>query len=392
MSGLAVEEVGTTPGFRAALRANRGIAVLVVLVLVIAVVLALAQSSRKRGFLDPQATDPRGSRAVAALLEQQGVTVLRVTDAGAARRALDDAGPDVTLLVAPTAAVSADMAGAVTGATTEHIVLVTPDITALTELAPDVRETGYRESDAELAAACAWDVAVRTGPLSVAGPTYATDRTSAESCWGGGVLDLPSGSGERATTVIAPAAALTNDSLDSSGNAAMVLGALGRSATLVWWLPSPRDPLAFRQGDTVTVTDLVPPWVGWALVQLALAMLVVVWWRARRLGRVVLEPLPVVVRATETVEGRARLYRRGHARTRAADALRTAATARLRTVLALPRSAPLDTVVAAAAARTGRTTTDVAALLTPGGRPQDDASLARLADALDTLENEVRRS
>ena len=127
----------------------------------------------------------------------------------------------------------------------------------------------------------------------------------------------------------------------------MALGTLGRSHTVVWWLPSTADPLQFDQGAEVGITDLVPSWVRWALLQVVLAVAVVVWWRGRRLGRVVVEPLPVVVRATESVEGRARLYRRGRARGSAADAMRTASLTRLRARLGLPRSAPADVVVAA---------------------------------------------
>ena len=389
---VAGPEVDAGPGVRHALRANRGLVVLVVLVLAGAVLLALVQSSRHRGFLDPAATDPSGSHAAAALLEGQGVTVVRVTGATQARAALDAAGADVSFLVAPTGPISDAMADAVSTAPTAHLVLVQPDATVLAAFAPWLREGAGHGSDAEIAPGCAWDVAVRAGSLSVRGATYASARSGVRSCWGGSVVDLEPADGDRATTVIGPVATLTNDRLDESGNASMVLGALGRSGTLVWWLPSSSDPLAFHPGADVSVTDLIPSWVGWALLQLALALLVVVWWRARRLGRVVLEPLPVVVRATEAVEGRARLYRRGDARGRAADALRTAASARLRTMLALPRNADLTTLVAATSARSGRTDAAVAALLTPGGTPADDASLTRLADALDTLENEVRRS
>ena len=172
----------------------------------------------------------------------------------------------------------------------------------------------------------------------------------------------------------------------------MAMGTLGRSRTLVWWLPSSADPLQFDPGTEVSISDLVPTWVGWALLQLVVAIAVVVWWRGRRLGRVVVEPLPVVVRATESVEGRARLYRRGRARESAADALRAASLSRLRARLALPRTAPVDVVVAAVSARTARPATEVAALLTPGAAPGDDASLTGLVDTLDALENEVRRS
>ena len=70
----------TTPRLRDRLRANRGLLLVGVLVLVGALLLALAQSSRQRGFLDPQAVDPSGSAALATILEEQGVRVVRVTD------------------------------------------------------------------------------------------------------------------------------------------------------------------------------------------------------------------------------------------------------------------------------------------------------------------------
>jgi hypothetical protein len=128
------------------------------------------------------------------------------------------------------------------------------------------------------------------------------------------------------------------------------------------------------------------------LAQLVVVVAAVVWWRGRRLGRIVVEPLPVVVRPTETVEGRARLYRRAGARDRAANALRAATLDRMRIRLSLPRGAPPAVVAEAAARRTGRPVPDVVALLAPSTVPPDDAALVALRTALDTLENEVRRS
>ena len=58
-------------------------------------------------------------------------------------------------------------------------------------------------------------------------------------------------------------------------------------------------------------------------------MLLVALWRGRRIGPLVAEELPVVVRASETVEGRGRLYRSRRARDRAAQALRTATLQRM---------------------------------------------------------------
>jgi hypothetical protein len=48
-------------------------------------------------------------------------------------------------------------------------------------------------------------------------------------------------------------------------------------------------------------------------------------------------------------------------------------------------------LVTAVAARTGRSPTDVAALLY-GAEPEDDRALVALADQLDALEAEVRRT
>ena len=114
-------------------------------------------------------------------------------------------------------------------------------------------------------------------------------------------------------------------------------------------------------------------------------------WRARRLGRVVPEPLPVVVRASETVEGQGRLYRAARARRRAATALRAAALSRMAPRLGIRRDDGTAAMVDAVVTRTRRSPTDVTALLY-GAEPEDDQALVTLADQLDALEAEVRRS
>ena len=101
----------------------------------------------------------------------------------------------------------------------------------------------------------------------------------------------------------ASAAPLTNDRLDEEGNAALALGLLGAHARLVWYLPSPR-----RRAAPATQTLVLRPGArrraGGRVVQLVVAVVLLALWRARRLGPVVTEPLPVVVRAAETAEGR----------------------------------------------------------------------------------------
>ena len=76
-------------------------------------------------------------------------------------------------------------------------------------------------------------------------------------------------------------------------------------------------------------------------------------WRARRLGPLVTERLPVAIRASETTEGRARLYRKANARDRAAAALRSATRTRLAPLIGVPprgAHAP-DVLLPAVAAR-----------------------------------------
>ncbi|GAA3099893.1 hypothetical protein GCM10020254_51720 [Streptomyces goshikiensis] len=59
-------------------------------------------------------------------------------------------------------------------------------------------------------------------------------------------------------------------------------------------------------------------------------------WRARRLGPLVTEQLPVAVRASEAAEGRARLYHKAGARDRAATVLRAATRERLAALVGVP--------------------------------------------------------
>jgi hypothetical protein len=131
------------------------------------------------------------------------------------------------------------------------------------------------------------------------------------------------------------------------------------------------------------------------------------------------EPLPVVVRASETTEGRGRLYAAARARDIAAAALRAGLRARLADRLAVPnaRTGARGTVragavaaelahgpdpavlVASVAERTGRASSDIHALLYGAGGPLapgntratklDDAALLRLAEALDDLDRQV---
>jgi hypothetical protein len=97
------------------------------------------------------------------------------------------------------------------------------------------------------------------------------------------------------------------------------------------------------------------------------------------------------VRASETVEGRGRLYRSRRARDRAADALRAATLQRLLPRLGLSTGAPAPVVVMTVAQRSGADP-NVLSYYLFGPPPATDNDLLQLARALDEIERQVTRS
>lgn len=369
----------------------------VALLLSTAIVLGIVQSRASRGFLDPDGVDASGSRALAQLLEDQGV---RISPVRTATDAVGLAGPDDTLLVTVPDLLTPEQVDRVvdTGA---RLVLVAAR-SSLTDFAPGLSPTtvaGAAETDPD----CDLPTADRAGSARLGDTGYTGDvsRTGGARCYpvdGDPTLVVTSTAGGSEAVLLGSADPLTNEHLDQDGNAALAMGLLGADDHLVWYRPVPET----SDESSAPFTDQLPGWVTAAAWQLAVAVALAAVWRARRLGRLVPEPLPVVVRASETTEGRARLYRRGRSREHAAGLLRAAAIRRLRATAGgtgsgsggtalggtTPGSAASGDVAALAAVlaeRTGRSADDIAALLA-GPAPADDAGLVRLADDLDALE------
>src|SRR5690606_14824008 len=168
-----------------------------------------------------------------------------------------------------------------------------------------------------------------------------------------------------------------------NGNAALVLGLLGEEPNLVWLLPS------IAEADAGPgIAELTPEWIGPVMVLAILTAIAAGFWRGRRLGPLVVENLPVTVRASETMEGRARLYETSSARLRVLDALRIGTIDRLGLLCGLPRSASVDDVIRAVSAVTGHHDAEIAALLRDT-EPRGDAELVRLSDDLLVLERQA---
>ena len=317
----------------------------------------------------------------------------RVADAVAA------AGPGTTLVVVQPDLLPPDLVTDLAG-TGASLVLVEPDATSLAASGAALVPAGL--ADDELAdPGCDDPAAAAAGRTLAGGHLYRSDEGSTEVCFAPDDADAAddtdtdtdigsyavwAGDGRR-VTVIGQSLVLTNERLADQGNAALAVRALGAEQRLVWLMA---NPLEAATGDAEDPTALLPRWVGWVALQLVVVSLLAIVWRARRLGRLVSEPLPVVVRAAETALGRASLYRRAGARERAGAVLRAAALRRIATRVGLPASATGPEVAERAAAAAGRPGPDTHDLLL-GHPPRDDHALTTLADELDTLEKDVSR-
>ena len=395
--GPGLPSLVITADGRAQARRWRGPVILVVVVLAFAVLLAVAQGHRNRGYLDPDAVDPSGSRrARARCSRSRASSVVRVTSAEAARDALYEAQGSTTLLVAaelaPVSARMADMVEAAArepprGAGRRPRVGVPPG----PPRPADGLRRQRRRDRTRLRLAHRRSGSGRSSPR--ARSTRLPAPTSS-ACWDAFVLDL--GATAQATAGDRrrlgqpphqrPARRLRQRRAGPRPprprRDRRVVAAVDRrpAAARRRGRRARRSPTSSRRGSPwPSRRSWPPPWspCGGADAGSAASC-------SSRCRSPCARPRPSRAAPGSTAAA--------GARGRAADVLRAATTARLAALLRLPRSAGLAEVVPAVAARTGRDATAVAALLTPGADPTDDASLTRLADALDTLEDEVRRS
>ncbi|WP_052309698.1 DUF4350 domain-containing protein [Arthrobacter sp. FB24] len=359
------------------------------------------QSPRSDGLpLSARNAAPEGARAAAEILGRQGVDVRQTDTFDATMSALDSAsrdsasegsapgageGPGPTLfLYDRNGYLDADQLQALQQAT-DRMVVITPRLSTLSALGGGIRPAGVVPAgSATLDPGCALDDPAAAGAVSAASAyLYQANRVCYEPAEGLGGLFASSDDGR--LTVVGSTQIFSNRLLDEQGNAALAFRTLGSSDTLVWYLPGLADVTA--EDTPKTLDELAPPWVAFLGPWLALVAVLAMAWRGRRLGPLVFEPLPVVVKAVETAEGRARLYHDAHAVDRAADSLRAGALVRLARVLRLGADAESPAIVDAAARHLGRTREDAAGVLE--ARPRTETELVHWAQQLESLEKEV---
>lgn len=391
--------VGET--WRARVRRWRPLLLALAVFVVISVATALMRPSVSKV---PYALDNPGSngaQAVGALLREEGVSprtvrsVSEVLQATAGSSGASDSSQRVTVALIHAGQLSASERSALarSGADVTVIGSTYEDLTGLTELVPSgvSSSTGKRLppqcSDPDAQAAQSLDGIAGSLALSddVAAGSPAPDGVvacfpvSAEGDYAYVVAPLEGGGTLR---VISDASVVTNDRLAQEGNAALGVRALGHHETLLWMDASHKAAL------TVWNPGSLPAWLSVTGFQALLALGVLALVRGRRFGRLVDEDLPVLVRATETTRGRARLYHLVGDRHRAARALRAGTARRLGHRLGVPASAEPGTLVEAVASATGHSQRQVHQLLY-GPVPDSNRSLADLASQLDHLESEV---
>lgn len=378
MASITDARTGTTPRRR---RSWRWVAAILLVLAVIAGVDAYLTAPRPGARMDPASTGPDGAHALVELLRDAGVDVVVADTIADVERA---ARPDALILVAQ----SQYLTDAVTDRLARirsDLLLVEPTTRAREALLPGVEVSGASGFDSD--PNCTLREAVRSGSVRF-GPTNtfkAKDGRAMTRCYDGALIRFRDGG--RVVTAVGSTDFMTNGSLLHAGNAALAMNLAGDRPRLVWYAPH------HVEGETsakASLFDLIPPNVRWIVWQLALVVLLVAAWKGRRPGPLVAEELPVVVRASETVEGRGRLYRSRRARDRAAAALRTATLQRLLPRLGLGAGADPVAVVSTVARRTGSDPGFVSYHLF-GPPPTTDHDLLQLARALDDIERQVAR-
>ncbi|GAA3602326.1 DUF4350 domain-containing protein [Microlunatus ginsengisoli] len=364
-----------------------GAGVLVVAALIVLVIGSYRHQVSVQRSDDPRSTTAEGTRALAQLLTDEGVRITTTDDVDTAIARSDQR---TLLVVASPDLLSDEQAAQVGGATYARLLLLRPRAAALRafglpvdQSAPAVGTVDPGCADPAATAAGAIDPGdFRVGYASQAGAVALRCYPAAGGAgWlrvGGpfGPVDLVAGG-------------VSNDLLAHQGNAAFGMNVFGTQPEIVWLMGRSAAVTASRSGAGPT---LLPAWWAPAVVQAFVALVAVGIWRGRRLGPILHEPLPVTVRAAETVAGHGRMYARIGARDRAAEALRAGVRDRLGRVYG-HRVSDSDGVLALSAAvanRTGRPAPEVARLLA-GPPPGSDDDLVTLAAQLDRLEQEARR-
>ncbi len=308
-------------------------------------------------------------------------------------------GPTTVFIPAPSLVEPIDLGVIRALPTGTRVVLVAPDehTVIAADLPFDVAGTHWAtQVDTP---GCDLPAAHRAGAAAPDRIEYIAAATDATTCYDGSLIEMHDGGAD--LIVVGASDPFRNDRIHEHGNATLATGLLNTRPSLVWLdlhraesiTPTPiatvtGGHLPSGGGDDSSsrssIAGLFPGWLWTALGTTLLIGVALALAAGRRLGPPVSEPMAVAPRANETIEGRARLYRRTGDRKAAFAMLRGAVIARLAAATDLTPDAPDADVVTAMATRTGRPTDEIDEILF-GADVGDGQKLVRAVARLDDL-------
>ncbi|MCA0379773.1 MAG: DUF4350 domain-containing protein [Actinobacteria bacterium] len=344
-----------------------------------------------REVLGPESASPEGAKALVAILQEQGISV-EIAEGKTHALALLGESDATLVMTAPEiqsdAAIESvrDLA-----ASAPRTVFLTANEKVLLdlELGEIVVETfdeAVREPKRDGCAAADF-----SGVGEIQATTFFDHAPGVTACFvhedgAAALVFLDEASGEDAhgtgsqLAMIDASALFDNAHLAENGNAALAFALLGTEDRIVWYQPSAEDLAVDREG---TLAALTPTWVTPVMLLLIITAVIAAVWRGRRFGPLVEERLPVTVRASETMLGRARLTAHVGDSMHAAAALREGAVRRLSRKFGLPRGATATQVAHAVPGE------PALAQLLAGPLPANDAELVSFARTLGAILDRV---
>ncbi len=336
--------------------------------------------------LDPTSTSPDGAKALALLLDQLGPGIDQVTGPPA------PAALGVALVLQD----RLDQAGhrqlvdwVRSGGT-----LVAADPSLVLDFAAPARQpgpgglvapTGTLTADCRLAAVQGVETIDPAGGIALRPPAGSTGCFATPA--GGAFLVVqPLGAGE--LVLLGGPQVWVNANLGHQDNAVLAANLLAPSPAgpPVQWIVGPR-----AGGGHKSLLQLMAARVKEGLIQLLVALVLLALWRARRLGRPVVETPAVELPGSELVVAVGNLLQQGGRLDDAAAMLRATTRRGIADQLGVAPTAPPETVATVVADRTGLDR-DMILATVAGPPPAAEADLVTLARNADTIRQELARA
>ena len=334
--------------------------------------------------LSPEGTGPSGAKAMTILLDELGADV-------DVDRGVPDADVETAVLLQDR--LDDGRREALGRWVEDGGTLVVAD--PASGLTPPVAEplgsfAGFGDIDLD-AGDCDMDALADVEHLALGGGVLYESSAGSARCFddGAGAFVVESAFGQGRVIAVGGPYPFTNEGLGRADAAVLVADLLAPEpeGTRVAFLDR-ADPVDGRPGGgDETLLDLVPDRVVLALIQLGLAFGAYVWFRARRAGRPVAEPLPTTLAGSELVAAVGQLLAQERDPERAAGLLRDDLRRTLGRRLGLGPDASLDELLAAAE-RAGADP-DRLRDLVAGRTVADGEALTTLARDIDVIRREV---